>query len=228
MNLPKIMKIAFSLIAIFLFIIITASAQSRTISKIEYEKVFQFAVEKTNAAYPVIFKVTTDFIEKGKRIRTVTDLTENDSLSQRRIKRTIIAEGHKTNTYQVSVGSGEVFCSDDGLSWKPSEPAKSECFGSVSIYGPRDIESIKYSVTVKRVKGKRVKVYREYSVFPPWEWSKSKKKEFRETVATIDSRGFFRTVVATEGTLDPRTVMLIRKQAWVTKARIRPIVPPLE
>ena len=221
------MKIAFSLIAIFLFTI-TSSAQPRTISKNEYEKVFEFAVEKTNAAYPVIFKVTTDFIVKGKRIRTVTDLAENESLLKRRIKRTILADGHKTNSYQVSAESGEVFCSDDGVSWKPSEPAKSECFGPVSIYGPRDIESIKYSVTVKRVKGKRIKVYRKYSVFPPWEWSKSKKKEFRETVSTIDSRGFFRTVVDTEGTLAPRTVMLINKQSWVTKAKIRAIVSPLE
>ena len=218
------MNIALSLIAIFLFII-TSGAQPRTISKDEYEKVIQFAVSKTNAAYPVIFKVTTRFIEKGKTIRTVTDLNENESRSHHRIKRTILAGGRKTNKYQVSVGFGQVFCSDDGVSWKPST---SECSAPVSIYGPRDAESSEYSVTMKSVRGKSFKVYREYSVFAPWEWSKSKKQEFRETVSTIDSRRLFTTVVDTEGTLDPRTVTLIRKQSWVTNAKIKPVVSPLK
>jgi hypothetical protein len=75
-------------------------------------------------------------------------------------------------------------------------------------------------------KRKRIKVYREYSVFAPWEGGT--KKEFRETISTIDSRGFFRTVVDNEGTLKPRRVMLIRKQSWVTKAKITPVVAPIE
>jgi hypothetical protein len=216
------MKIALSLIAIFLFIIIS-SAQSRMISKDEYEKVFEFAVSKTNEAYPVILKVTTHFIENGKTVRMVTDLYENESLLHHRIKRTIVSGRRKTNKYQVSVGFGKVFCSDNGVSWKPS---KYECSGPVSFYGRRDAESIEYSVTVKSVKGKRVKVYREYSGFAPSEGSK--KKDFREVVSTIDSRGFFTTVVDTEGTLDPRTVTLIRKQSWVTKAKIKPVVPPIK
>src|SRR5688500_2429385 len=94
------MKFAFSPFAILL-LIITASAQRRTISKDEYEKVLQFAVEETNAAFPIIFKVTTDFIENGRTIRTVTDLNENESRSHHRTKRTILAEGRETNTYQV-------------------------------------------------------------------------------------------------------------------------------
>jgi len=216
------MNLAFSLIAIFLFIV-TSSAQSRTIGKDKYEKVFEFAVSKTNGFYPVIFKVTTRFIENGKTFHTVTDLIENESLLNRRIIRTTVAGGRTTNKYQVTVGA-KVFCSDEGVSWK--EPSKYECWSPVSIYGPRDALSIEYNVTVKWVKGKRVRVYREYSVFAPWEWEGSKKKDFRETVSTIDSRGFFTTVVDTEGTLGPRTVKLIRKQSWVTKARIKPIVPP--
>ncbi|MCM3873801.1 MAG: hypothetical protein ND895_24195 [Pyrinomonadaceae bacterium] len=216
------MKLALSLITSFLFII-ASSAQSRTISKDEYEKVLEFAVEKTNEAYPVILKVTTRFIENGKIVRMVTDIRENESMLQRRIKRTIVSGRRKTNTYQVSVGFGKVFCSDDGVSWKPSQY---ECSGPVSIYGRRDAERTEYSVTVKSVKGRRVKIYREYSVFAPWEWEGSKKKDFREAVSTIDSRGFFTTVVDTEGTLDPRTVTLIRKQSWVTKAKIKPVVPP--
>ena len=123
----------------------------------------------------------------------------------------------------MSVGFAKVFCSDDGVSWKPS---KYECYGPVSIYGSREPESIEYSVTVKSAKGQEVKVYREYSVFAPSEGSK--KKDFREKVSTIDSRGFFTTVVDTEGTLDPRTVTLIRKQSWVTKAKIKPVVSPIK
>jgi hypothetical protein len=80
----KVMKIALSLVAIFLFIV-TSRAQSRTISKDEYEKVFEFGVSKTNEAYPVIFKVTTVFIENGKTVRTVTDLNENESPLHHRI-----------------------------------------------------------------------------------------------------------------------------------------------
>jgi hypothetical protein len=213
--------LALSLSAIFLFIT-TSSAQPRTINKGEYEKVFEFAVSKTNAAYPVVLKVTTVFIENGKRVRTVTDLTENESLLHRRIKRTTVAAGHTTNSYQVSVGFEKVFCSDDGKSWKPS---KYECSGPATVYGKREPESIKYSVTVRSAKGKRVRVYREYSVFAPFEGSK--KKDFRERVLTINSRGFFTTVVDTEGTLDPRTVTLVRKQSWITKAKIKPIVPPI-
>src|SRR5712692_8453306 len=104
----KVMKIAFSPIAIFLFIV-TSSAQSRTLSKDEYEKVFEFAVSKTNEDYPVIFKVTTVFIENGKTVRTVTDLNENESPLHHRIKRTTVARGRRTNKYQVSVGFEKVF-----------------------------------------------------------------------------------------------------------------------
>ena len=213
------MKIALSLSAIFLFIA-TSSAQPRTISKDEYEKVFEFAVSKTNEAYPVVLKVTTVFIENGKTVRTVTEWNENESLLHSRIKRTTVAEGRTTNSYQVSVGFENVFCSEDGKSWKPS---KYECSGPVSVYGRRESENIEYSVTARSAKGKRV--YREYSVFAPFEGSK--KKDFRERVLTIDSRGFFTTVVDTEGTLDPKTVTLVRKQSWVTKAKIEPVVPPI-
>jgi hypothetical protein len=216
------MKIALSFFAI-LFLVITSSAQSKTISKDEYEKVFQFAVSETNDAYPVIFKVTTDFIENGKTVRTVTDLNENESPGHHRIKRTVLADGKETNKFQVSVGFGKVYCSDDGVSWKLSQY---ECSGPVSFYGRREPESIEYSVTVKSVKGKKVKVYREYSVFAP---SKANgEKDFREEVSTIDSRGFFVMVEDTEGTLNPKIVTLVRKQSWITKAKIKPVVAPIK
>jgi len=215
------MKIAFSIVAIFFFFI-TSNAQSRTISKDEYEKVFQFAVSETNADYPVIFKVVTTFIENGKAIRIVTDVNENESEEYSRSKTTILAKGKETNKYQVTVGFGNVFCSDDGVSWKPSEY---ECSSPVMLYGRRDPESIEYSVTEKSVEGKQVKVYREYSVFAP---SEGKKKVFREKISIIDSRGFFITIEDTEGTLDPKTVTLKRKQSWTTKAKIKPVVSPIK
>lgn len=214
------MKIAISFIAVFLFIV-TSNAQSRTISKDEYEKVFQSAVSETNADYPLIFKVTTSFIEKGKTIRTDTEVRENEATGRYRIKRTILADGQETNQYQLTVGFGNVFCSSDGINWKPSEY---ECRREMTIYAPREPESVEYSVTEKSVDGKKVKVYREYSVFAPSIGSKT--KDFREKISTIDSRGFFITVVDTEGTLAPKTVELRREQSWVTKAKIKPIVTP--
>lgn len=214
------MKVALSLIAVFLFTA-TSNAQSRTIAKDEYEKVFRFAVSETNADYPLVFKVTTSFIEKGKTVRTQTEVNENEAAGRYRIKRTVLVDGRETNLYQLTVGFGNVFCSDDGITWKPS---KYECPREIAIYGPRNPEGVDYSVTKKSIDGKKVKVYRKYSVFAPSEGSE--KKEFNEKFSTIDSRGFFITIVDTEGTLDPKTVNLKREQSWVTKAKIKPVIAP--
>lgn len=216
------MKIAFSIIAIFFFFI-NSNAQSRTVSEDEYRKAFQFAVSETNADYPLIFKVTTKFFENGKLVSTFTEVNENESSGHYRIKKTNIEGGKETNKYQITFGFGNVFCSDDGVSWKPS---KYECSGPVMLYGRREPESIEYSVTEKTVDGKKVKVYREYSVFTPLKGNG--KKEFREKVSTIDSRGFFITVEDTEGKLDPKTVTLTRTQSWTTKAKIEPVVAPIK
>jgi hypothetical protein len=218
------MKIALSFIVVFFFFI-NSNAQSKTISKDEYEKVIDFAVKETNADYPLIFKVTTNYFENGKTVRTETAVNENESAGHYRIKRTVLDDGKQKNLYQITFGFGNIFCSDDGVSWKPSEY---ECSfsGVLTLYARRDAESVKYSVTEKTVKGKKIKVYREYSVFAPSEGSK--KKEFSEKVATIDSRGFFLTIVGTEGTLDPKTITLVREQSWVTKAKIKPVVAPIK
>lgn len=217
------MKIALSIIAIFLFFI-SSNAQSRAISKDEYEKAFRFAVSETNANFPFIFEVTTIFIKNGKTVRTVAEVNERESPGHERIKMTDIVDGRETNKYQIKVGFGNVFCSDDGVLWEG--PSQYECSGPTMFYGARDAESIEYSVTKKTVKGKKVKLYREYSVFAPLK--EGKKKEFRDKVATIDSRGFFITVEDTEGTLDPKTITLTRKQSWTTKAKIKPIVSPIK
>ena len=214
------MKIAFSFLTIFIFFI-TSNAQSRTINEDEYRRAFQFAVSETNANFPFIFEVTTEFIENGKTVRKVTVVNERESPGHERIKTTEFADSRETNKYQIKVGFGNVFCSDDGVSWVST---KYECSRAVMLYGRREPESIEYSVTEKSIDGKQVKVYREYSVFTPPE--ETKKKEFREKISTIDSRGFFITVEDAEGTLDPKTVTLKRKQTWV-KEKIKPIVAPI-
>ncbi len=216
------MKILFSIIAIF-FLFISSSAQSQTISKEEYEKVFQFAVSETNENFPFIFEVITEFIENGKTIRTVTELNERESPGHERINRTDFADGRKTTNYQIKIGFGNVFCSDDGISWKAT---KYECSGPVIFYGRRESNSIEYSVAEKSLNGKQVKIYRQYSILAPVEGSKN--KEFREKISAIDSRGFFITIEDTEGTLDPKTVTLKRKQSWNTKAKIKPVVSPIK
>jgi len=163
-------------------------------------------------------------IENGKIVSTVTDVDERESADHERITWTTVKDGKTTHKYQVTVGFGNVYCSDDGVSWKPASPY--ECSGPVSFYGPRDPESIEYSVEQKSLDGKEVKVYRKYSVFAPAD--ANGKKDFREEVSTIDSRGFFISVVDTEGTLDPRVVTLIRKQSWDTKTKIKPVVAPIK
>ncbi len=67
------MKIILTFTTVLLFTV-TSFAQSKPFSKAEYAKVFDFAVDKTNDAYPLIFKVTTNFIEDGKIVRTEAQL----------------------------------------------------------------------------------------------------------------------------------------------------------
>jgi hypothetical protein len=215
-----IMKIALFFTVIFLFVV-NLCAQSRTISKDEYDKAFRFAVTKTNADYPLIFKVKTSIIENGKIVRTETDVNENEAAGRYRIKRSVLVDGRETNKYQLTVGYGNVFCSDDGVNWKSS---KYECPKYIRIYGRREAEGVEYSVTEKNVDGKRVKVYREYSVFAPSEAGKA--KTYEEKISTMDSRGYFINIIGTEGTLDPKTVTLIREQSWITQAKIAPVVAP--
>lgn len=214
------MKITLSFIAVLLFIV-TTNAQSKTISKEDYDNVFQYAVSRTNVQYPFIYKVITNFIEKGKTVRTVIEVRENQLSGFERIKKTEISNGRETSKYQTKVGYDSIFCSDDGISWKRS---KYECPRSIMISKPRNPESTEYSVTEKSVKGKKVKVYRKYSLFPIL--ISGRKKSFSETVSTIDSRGFFITVVDTEGTLDSKTVTLKQEQSWITDAKFEPVVAP--
>ncbi len=216
------MKVSFSLMIIFLCYL-SFNAQSKNISKDEYNKAFQFAVSETNAVYPHTFEVITDFIKDGKTVRTVTETNENEAQLYHRIKITTLENGKETNKYQINVGSGKVFCSNDGMTWKPS---KYECYGPTMFYGPRNAETIECSVIKKKLAGKSVKVYREYSVFAALK--AGEKKTFNEEISTIDSRGFFIMVENSEGTLDPKTVTLTRKQIWTLKAKIKPVISPIK
>jgi hypothetical protein len=214
------------LLLLFVSVFLLASpldAQSRRIAKVEYDKAFEFGVSETNAAFPFIFTVTTEFIENGKVVSTVTEVDERESADRERNTRTTVTGGRTTSTYQIRVGFGKVYCSDDGIKWQPPSPY--ECSGPVSFYGPRQPESVKNSVEPKSVNGKKVKVYREYSTFGSLR--PHGKKEFRDEVSIIDSRGYFISVVASEGTLDPKTVTLIRKQSWDANTKIKPVVAPV-
>ena len=216
------MKLKLTFVSLLLFVA-GLNGQSQMITKDEYDRTLRFAVSETNAAFPFVFTVTTDFIENGKIVSTVTDVNERESQGRERITRTTVAGGKTTLKYQIKVDFGKNFCSEDGVIWTPS---KYECSGPVSFYGPRNAENVEYGVTEKAVKGKKVKIYRQYSVFAPL--IAHGKKDFREKILTIDSRGFFIDIVDTEGTLDPLTVKLVRKQSWNTKTKIMPVLAPIK
>jgi len=219
------MRLIPHLLALFiLFPFVSVLAQSRPITAEEYNAVFESAGIQTNAAFPFIFTVTTDFIENGKIVSTVTEIDERESQVRERITTTTVTRGKTMRKYQVTVDTGKVYCSDDGVSWKPPSPY--ECSGPVSFYGRRTPESVEYSAEQKSLNGKKVKVYREYSVFASS--TPNGKKEFRDEISTIDSRGFLINIVTTEGTLDPRTVTLIRKQSWDANTKIKSIVAPIK
>lgn len=215
------MKPALSIILVFLFTV-AYYPQSKKITSAEYDKAFRFAVSETNQDYPLIFKVTTTYFEKGKSVRTEIELNENEAAGRYRIKRTNIVNGRETNKYQITAGFGSVYCSDDGVTW--TGPTRYECPRDVTLYGDREAERTEYSVTEKSVSGKKFMVYRLYSVFAPADGSKT--KTFSEKISTMDSRGFFTTVVDTEGTLGPKTITLTTEQSWTTQAKFDPVVAP--
>ena len=92
-----------------------------------------------------------------------------------------------------------------------------------AVCGWLEEESVEYSVTEKSVNGKQVKVYRKYSIFAS---SEGTPKTYEEEISTMDSRGYFITVVSTEGALNPKTVTLITEESWITQAKIEPVVTP--
>lgn len=224
-SMQMIIKIVLSLIVVLLFVA-TSMAQSRAITADEYNGNVNGAVSVTNAAFPFTYSVTTDFINNGKVVRSESETNERESDGHERMRKIILADGKKTNIFQITVGLGNVYCSDDGVSWKP--PTQYECPGPdkfLMLTYPRAPESAEYTVQEKALGGKKVSVYRKFALFAPS--TPNGKKEFEEEIATIDSGGFFINVINTTGTLDPRTVTKVTKESWDTKTKIKPVVAPI-
>lgn len=202
--------------------VINSPAQSKATTAADYNGTFRYAVSETNAAFPFIFTVTIDQLKNGRTVSTETEIEERQAAGIERITKTLTKGGDTSGSYQISVGFGSVYCSNDGVTWKG--PQKFECSGPSTLYAVRAKEKSEYSVEEKILDGDKLKVYREFVVYSAAE--ASRKKEFKETIATIDSRGFFISIVNNEGFLDPKTVTLIRKQSWNMKTKFKAVVAP--
>lgn len=203
-------------------------AQSRVITKADYDGNRNGAVYVTNEAFPFVFTVVTDTYENGKLISTRTDIAERQAQGVERETATLVKGGKTLRSYSIQVGFGNhTYCSKDGVSW--TGPQETVCpdpenSGFLVLTLPRRPEKTEYTVSEKMLKGEVVKVYREYAEFAAS--APSKKRQFSETILTIDSRGFFIDVVTTEGTLEPRTITMTRKQSWKVNAKFPPVVAP--
>lgn len=221
------MKSTMSLVIVILAAI-SGFAQAKPTNAADYKGTFQYAVSATNEAFPFVFTVVTVTYENGKIASAETDIDERQAMGVERETKTLIKDGKTLTSYSIMVGFGSnTYCSMDGVSWRG--PQQYVCpgpdgSGLVRLYGPRKPETAEYTVEEKSVNGKKVKVYREYLIFSSS--NPSGKNDFQEKIATIDSRGFFISIVGNEGTLDPKTVTLVRKQTWDFNTKIKPIVAP--
>jgi hypothetical protein len=215
------MKVLLILTTILL-LFVDCSAQPKPTNESEYNSKFDYAVSATNRAFPFVFTVEVERFSGGKSWFTENTINERQAPGVERINRTTVNRGQTSVSYQVKTGLGQVYCSTDGKEW--TGPQKFECPSSTTIYGPREPESSEYSVEGKVVGGQAVKVYRErliYSAAPG-----KQNKPFKETLATIDSRGFFISVTNKEGSLAPEEVSLTRKQTWDFKTKMSPVTAP--
>ena len=219
------MKLIFSLL-ISLVSVLSCLAQ-KPITKSEYEGNFKGSVSVTNAAFPLVFTVVTETYENGKLVSTETEVNERQSEGVAREKKSITKDGKTLKGYSVMVGfENSTYCSSDGKIWTgPQEfvcpsPDKAQF---LRLFGPRTPETAEYTVIDKKIAGKPVKIYREYAIFASRAIGK---KDFKETIATIDASGFFIEVSNTEGTLNPRVVTLTRRQSWKPNAKFAPVVAP--
>lgn len=221
------MNIIASLIFIALAVI-SLSAQAKPTSAADYNGTFQYAVSETNAAFPFVFTVITETYKLGKLVSTETEVNERQAAGVERETKTLKKEGRTLRSYSIMVGfDNGTYCSTDGVKWKGPQdfvcPGRDES-DMLQLNRPRKPESVEYSVTEKSLGNKPVKIYRKYSIFAAA--SANGKKSFEEQIATIDSKGFFLSVVDTEGTLDPQVVTLIRKETWDTQTKFKPVVAP--
>ncbi|MGD9561334.1 MAG: hypothetical protein AB7F88_03575 [Pyrinomonadaceae bacterium] len=207
---------------------IILNAQANPTTAADYNGTFRYAVSETNVAFPFVFTVVTEMFDAGKLVSTETEVNERQAEGVERETKTLERDGKTLRSYSIMLGFGNrTYCSADGATW--NGPQEYVCPGpggskELLLYRPRSPESVEYSVTEKSLDGKTVKVYRKYATFPAT--GPKGKKTFEEQIATIDSRGFFVSVVGTEGTLGPKVVTLIRKQTWDFKTKFKPVVAP--
>lgn len=215
-------------LTLVVFTAVTLSGQTKPTTAADYNGTVQYAVSETNAAFPFIFTTVTERFEGGKLVSTETEINEMEAAGVERETTTLKKGGQTFIGYSIMTGFGNnTYCSSDGKLWRgPQEFVCPSADGSnlFTVRRPRNAESSEYSVTEKSLDGKPVKIYRKYAIFAAT--SPNGKKSFEEEIATIDSRGFFISVVDTEGILDPKTVTLIRKQTWDFKTKFKPVVAP--
>lgn len=170
-------------VAIIALFVLSSAAQAKPTTAADYKGTFQYAVSETNAAFPFIFTVVVEEFENGKNVSSETIIEERQAAGVERITRTIVKNGKKSVSYQVTVGFGSVYCSIDGVTWQG--PQQHECSGPSRLYGRRETDKAEYSVEERIVGGEKVKIYREYAIYKPTQGSRQ--KEFKETIATISS-----------------------------------------
>lgn len=213
------MKLTF-ILATICFLAICINAQTQSISESEYKKILDYAVSYTNSDFPFVFTVTTQSWKNGKVTKTVVDRNENQAYFVSRKTNSISSNGKEEFSYQISTGQRKVFCSKDGKNWTPSQY---ECPRTVALYAPRQPLSVERTVEKKELNKQPVRILREYQVFSPVD--KNGRKDFRETISTINAKGFFISVENIDGFLDPKEVELTRKQIW-TKENFPKVVDP--
>lgn len=198
------------------------AAQTKPTTAADYNGAFRYAVSETNAAFPFVYTVVVEEFANGEAIFSETTVNERQAADVERIIRNTVENGKTSSTQQISVGFGVVYCSNDGMTWVG--PQQYECDGPRRIYGSRDVAHAEYTVEEKAVGGEKIKIYREYVIYKPS--GPGTTRSYKETFATIDSRGFFISVLNNEGTLHPKVVSLKRTQTWDMKNKFKPIVAP--
>ena len=210
------------------FFAITLIAQAKPTTAADYDGTIRYAVNETNGAFPFIFTVVTETFKGGKLVSTETDVNERQAAGVARETKTLKKDGQTFRSHSIMVGFNEgTYCSTDGATWEG--PQEFECPGPdgsnlLRLSRPRKPESVEYSVSEKSLDGKMVKVYRKYAIFAGT--GPNGTKSFEEEIAIIDSRGFFISVVDTEGTLDPQIITLNRTQTWDFETKFKPVVAP--
>lgn len=223
MNYNFAMKLTLFLVVIG-FTSVGLQAQVKPTSEPDYNGIFMYAVSVTNSAYPVIFKVETEEFIKGKLVKKSTEVVENESELHHRSTKTIVEGGKTRVVHEILIGQGNGFCKEGNGVWTRS---KFVCESGLTVlFLPRKPESVKYSVEDKKLDGRGVKVYRKYSIFAPG--TTDAQKTFEEEVATIDSDGYFISVIDTQGILESKEITRIQKQSWIIKAKMKPIVAPIK